>query len=201
MPADNVEGFRSEVIAALKHLRFGVLRFPGGNFVSAYEWRNGMSDIDKRPPISIPSGMLCSQTMSALTSSSLCADFLVSILISPSTPASATHGLRASWSSTPTALPRPRRGNGAPQTAILRLIPSSSGVSATSPGATTRWALSPAGYGSACRSPRPGRQLVASRRMYRETSSTRGTAIRHSPGRKFRCGRDGRFRSGTPVPG
>jgi alpha-N-arabinofuranosidase len=54
MPGDNVEGFRSEVIAALKQLRFGVLRFPGGNFVSAYEWRYGVGDIDKRPPIFDP---------------------------------------------------------------------------------------------------------------------------------------------------
>ena len=54
MPADNVQGFRPEVIDALKQLRFGVLRFPGGNFVSAYEWRNGVGDIDKRPPIFDP---------------------------------------------------------------------------------------------------------------------------------------------------
>jgi alpha-L-arabinofuranosidase len=54
MPADNIEGFRPEVIAALKQLRFGVLRFPGGNFVSSYEWRNGVGDIDKRPPIFDP---------------------------------------------------------------------------------------------------------------------------------------------------
>ncbi len=54
MPADNIEGFRPEVVAALKQLRFGVLRFPGGNFVSAYEWRNGVGDIDKRPPIFDP---------------------------------------------------------------------------------------------------------------------------------------------------
>jgi alpha-N-arabinofuranosidase len=54
MPADNIEGFRQEVIAALKQLRFGVLRFPGGNFVSAYEWRYGVGDIDKRPPIFDP---------------------------------------------------------------------------------------------------------------------------------------------------
>ena len=54
MPADNIEGFRPEVIAALKQLRFGVLRFPGGNFVSAYEWRYGVGDIDKRPPIFDP---------------------------------------------------------------------------------------------------------------------------------------------------
>ena len=54
MPADNIEGFRPEVVAALKQMRFGVLRFPGGNFVSAYEWRNGVGDIDKRPPIFDP---------------------------------------------------------------------------------------------------------------------------------------------------
>ena len=54
MPADNVEGFRKEVVAALKQLRFGVLRFPGGNFVSSYEWRDAVGDIDKRPPIFDP---------------------------------------------------------------------------------------------------------------------------------------------------
>ena len=54
MPADNIEGFRPEVIAVLKQLRFGVLRFPGGNFVSSYEWRYGVGDIDKRPPIFDP---------------------------------------------------------------------------------------------------------------------------------------------------
>lgn len=54
MPADNINGFRPEVIAVLKQLRFGVLRFPGGNFVSAYEWRYGVGNIDKRPPIFDP---------------------------------------------------------------------------------------------------------------------------------------------------
>jgi len=54
MPADNIDGFRPEVVAALKQLRFGVLRFPGGNFVSSYEWRNAVGDIDKRPPIFDP---------------------------------------------------------------------------------------------------------------------------------------------------
>jgi alpha-N-arabinofuranosidase len=54
MPADNIDGFRPEIIAVLKQLRFGVLRFPGGNFVSSYEWRYGMGGIDKRPPIFDP---------------------------------------------------------------------------------------------------------------------------------------------------
>jgi len=54
MPADNIEGFRREVIEALKQLHSGVYRFPGGNFVSAHEWRNAIGDIDKRPPIYDP---------------------------------------------------------------------------------------------------------------------------------------------------
>lgn len=54
MPANNINGFRGEVIAALKQLNSGVYRFPGGNFVSAHEWRNAVGDPDKRPPIMDP---------------------------------------------------------------------------------------------------------------------------------------------------
>jgi len=54
MPADNTEGFRTEVIEALKQLRSGVYRFPGGNFVSAHEWRHAIGDRDRRPPIMDP---------------------------------------------------------------------------------------------------------------------------------------------------
>lgn len=54
MPGDNIEGFRREVIEALKLLHSSVYRFPGGNFVSAHEWRNAVGDIDERPPIYDP---------------------------------------------------------------------------------------------------------------------------------------------------
>ena len=54
MPANNIEGFRAEVITALKQLHSGVYRFPGGNFVSAHEWRDAVGDPDKRPPIYDP---------------------------------------------------------------------------------------------------------------------------------------------------
>lgn len=50
MPADNLEGFKPDAIAALKSLHSGVYRFPGGNFVSAHEWRDAIGDPDKRPP-------------------------------------------------------------------------------------------------------------------------------------------------------
>ena len=54
MPANNVQGFRAGVIAALKQLHSGVYRFPGGNFVSGHEWRDAIGDPDKRPPIMDP---------------------------------------------------------------------------------------------------------------------------------------------------
>ena len=54
MPSNNIQGFRAEVIAALKQLHSGVYRWPGGNFVSGHEWRNAIGDPDKRPPILDP---------------------------------------------------------------------------------------------------------------------------------------------------
>ncbi len=50
MPADNVEGFRPEIIAALKPLRSGIWRFPGGNFVSGHDWHDAIGPRDRRPP-------------------------------------------------------------------------------------------------------------------------------------------------------
>jgi alpha-N-arabinofuranosidase len=50
MPADNVEGFRPEVLAVLRELNAPVYRWPGGNFVSGYDWKDGLGDRDKRPP-------------------------------------------------------------------------------------------------------------------------------------------------------
>jgi alpha-N-arabinofuranosidase len=50
MPVDNVDGFRPEVLARLKELDAPVYRWPGGNFVSGYDWRDGIGDRDKRPP-------------------------------------------------------------------------------------------------------------------------------------------------------
>lgn len=50
MPADNLYGFKPAAIAALKQIKAGVYRFPGGNFVSAHEWRDAIGDPDTRPP-------------------------------------------------------------------------------------------------------------------------------------------------------
>ena len=50
MPADNVLGFKAAMIRLLKEQGIGIARWPGGNFVSAYDWRDGIGDSDKRPP-------------------------------------------------------------------------------------------------------------------------------------------------------
>jgi alpha-N-arabinofuranosidase len=54
MPTNNLQGFRAEVVAALKQLHSGVYRFPGGNFVSGHEWRDAIGNPDKRPPVMDP---------------------------------------------------------------------------------------------------------------------------------------------------
>ena len=50
MPADNVQGMRADTIALLKRLGGTIYRWPGGNFSSGYDWRDGIGDRDRRPP-------------------------------------------------------------------------------------------------------------------------------------------------------
>ncbi len=50
MPADHVAGFNATMVRLLKEQGIGIARWPGGNFVSAYDWRDGIGDADKRPP-------------------------------------------------------------------------------------------------------------------------------------------------------
>ncbi|MGH8141117.1 MAG: alpha-N-arabinofuranosidase, partial [Steroidobacteraceae bacterium] len=45
----NTDGFRNDVIAALKALRVPVVRWPGGCFADGYHWRNGIGPEDQRP--------------------------------------------------------------------------------------------------------------------------------------------------------
>ncbi len=50
MPADNLLGWRADTVALLKQLNSPVYRWPGGNFVSGYDWKDGLGDPDRRPP-------------------------------------------------------------------------------------------------------------------------------------------------------
>ena len=45
----NAQGFRTDVIAALKDLRVPVIRYPGGNFTAQYRWQDGIGPRENRP--------------------------------------------------------------------------------------------------------------------------------------------------------
>ncbi len=50
MPADNIDGFRADMIKLYQEIGPTLLRWPGGNFTSGYNWRDGIGDPDTRPP-------------------------------------------------------------------------------------------------------------------------------------------------------
>lgn len=48
-PAADKDGFRKDVIELVKELNVPVIRYPGGNFVSGYNWEDGVGPLEKRP--------------------------------------------------------------------------------------------------------------------------------------------------------
>jgi len=48
-PEADKHGFRKDVTALVKELDIPVIRYPGGNFVSGYNWEDGVGPQDKRP--------------------------------------------------------------------------------------------------------------------------------------------------------
>jgi alpha-L-arabinofuranosidase len=48
-PLSDEDGFRIDVIDALKELRVPVVRYPGGNFCATYHWLDGVGAREKRP--------------------------------------------------------------------------------------------------------------------------------------------------------
>ena len=42
-------GFRKDVLALVKELGPTIMRYPGGNFVSGYNWEDGVGPVEKRP--------------------------------------------------------------------------------------------------------------------------------------------------------
>ncbi|MCE2391708.1 MAG: alpha-N-arabinofuranosidase [Proteobacteria bacterium] len=47
----DADGTRGDVLEALRELRMTVMRYPGGNFVSGYHWRDGVGPRDRRPTV------------------------------------------------------------------------------------------------------------------------------------------------------
>jgi len=48
-PDADEKGFRKDVIELVKALNVPVVRYPGGNFVSGYNWEDGVGPVDQRP--------------------------------------------------------------------------------------------------------------------------------------------------------
>lgn len=48
-PLSDANGFRKDVLAALAALKMPLMRYPGGNFVSNYDWVNGIGPRASRP--------------------------------------------------------------------------------------------------------------------------------------------------------
>lgn len=53
-PHADEEGFRADVLDALRRLDMTVMRYPGGNFVSGYHWQNGVGPRAARPTVREP---------------------------------------------------------------------------------------------------------------------------------------------------
>lgn len=53
-PDDHLGGWDPEVVQLMKEAQLPMLRFPGGNFVSGYDWRDGVGPIDQRPVLPNP---------------------------------------------------------------------------------------------------------------------------------------------------
>ena len=48
-PTADASGFRHDVLALVRELAPTIMRYPGGNFVSGYNWEDGVGPIEQRP--------------------------------------------------------------------------------------------------------------------------------------------------------
>lgn len=48
-PCADEDGFRTDVIEEIKKLSVPIVRYPGGNFVSGYNWEDGVGPVELRP--------------------------------------------------------------------------------------------------------------------------------------------------------
>lgn len=48
-PMADAEGFRTDVLELVRELQVTIVRYPGGNFVSGYNWEDGVGPVESRP--------------------------------------------------------------------------------------------------------------------------------------------------------
>ncbi len=64
-PTADARGFRQDVLALVKELGPTIMRYPGGNFVSGYNWEDGVGPVESGRRVSIWRGSRPSPTISA----------------------------------------------------------------------------------------------------------------------------------------
>jgi alpha-N-arabinofuranosidase len=50
-PLADANGYRTDVLAVVKEMQVPIVRYPGGNFVSGYNWLDGVGPKDRRPRV------------------------------------------------------------------------------------------------------------------------------------------------------
>lgn len=48
-PEADEDGFRKDVQSLIKELQVPIIRYPGGNFLSGYNWEDGVGPVENRP--------------------------------------------------------------------------------------------------------------------------------------------------------
>src|SRR5580704_12500952 len=48
-PTADANGFRGDVMELTRELGATIIRYPGGNFMSGYNWEDGVGPVEKRP--------------------------------------------------------------------------------------------------------------------------------------------------------
>lgn len=48
-PMADEDGFRKDVLDVIRECKISIIRYPGGNFLSGYDWKDGIGPKDKRP--------------------------------------------------------------------------------------------------------------------------------------------------------
>ena len=145
MPADNVHGMRADTLALLKQLDAPVYRWPGGNFVSGYNWKDGIGDRDRRPPRKNPAWQGIEHNDFGLDEfMAFCRDAGHRAVHRGQQRPGRRRRTPPRKSSTPTAPPTRRWAGCAPPTATPSRTASSGGASATrctatGSSATCRW--------------------------------------------------------------
>ena len=48
-PLSDEDGFRRDVMELVRELQVPIVRYPGGNFVSSFEWEDSVGPVERRP--------------------------------------------------------------------------------------------------------------------------------------------------------